>query len=173
MPRTTKSCEAETKTNETETKTEIRPVTSVVKCIKEQDAGMVNSFQHWQMMNLYTVSSVSNKSKWVIKLLILHIAQIFSDHDGSITCLTFTHKNQWSTETLAWDRDQNFTRRDWEEDSADLARFRSAAGEDHCDWRTVAVSKHTSDVDRARPWRPDWQSTDDGRPCHRHLSVSV
>jgi len=27
--------------------------------------------------------------------------------------------------------------------------------------------------DRARHCVPDWQSTDDGRPCHRHLSVSV
>ena len=50
---------------------------------------------------------------------------------------------------------------------------RIVISEDHCDRRTVAVSKHTSDVDRAWPWRPDWQSTDDGRQCHRHLSVSV
>jgi len=58
-------------------------------------------------------------------------------------------------------------------DAADLARLVSASGEDHCDRRTTAVSKPTSDVDHARSWRPDRQSTDDGRPCHRHLSVSV
>ena len=39
--------------------------------------------------------------------------------------------------------------------TADLARLGSAAGEDHGDRRTAAVSKPTSDVDRARPWRPD------------------
>jgi len=45
--------------------------------------------------------------------------------------------------------------------------------QDHCDRPTAAVSKPTSDVDRARSWHPDWQLTDDGRPGRCHLSVSV